>query len=369
MTLPFSVRDISYSTDAIRARIDDLTTAIEYGMNAVVSTGAWALDGPARIVAAERLRGLLAEIDSIRSALLAVYNTVYPLERDRTRFLNAASLFAGQLVMSGPAGVAYAAWSGHLWSFVRPVAHGIIDVIPRGAPTRDGVVVSALAAELTNPPQSLRDRVSRIPSGDVHIRIERYHEDGGNRFEVYLSGTNFAGNAADPWNVAANVDLATTGSSPSLAAVRTAMESAGITRSTPVVITGHSQGGLIALAVAAKREFDVEAIITVGTPVGVVPDVSDIPIVHIIHPEDPVPAAGGLIDPRSSTWVIPVDGDKRLFEAHHKDAYTQSAATLDDATEDRLDALRQAIQASGVGVGRNYLAVATNGESRGMDAK
>lgn len=369
MTVAIPVRDVTYSGDALRGRIDDLGLALEHGMAAVVSSGTWTHDGPDRIRAAERLRLLLGDIDRLRDALQSVWATIHAGEQSRADTAGASTQSLMRVVMSGPLALLYSAWSGHLWPALRPVADRVIEIMPRYPAGNDDVIVTAGPSAPITPPQSLRDRVDRIPGGDTHIRIERFPVDGGNRFEVYLSGTNFQGDGTDPWNVASNVDLATTGSSPSLVAVRTAMESAGITAATPVVITGHSQGGLIALALAGSREFAVDAVITIGTPVGVVPDVDGIPTVHIVHPEDPVPAIGGLIDTRSSTWLVPAAGGERLFEAHHRESYGPSASEIDELHDEGIDSLRDAIQSNGVGIGRDYRAVSISGQNRGTGAE
>lgn len=183
-----------------------------------------------------------------------------------------------------------------------------------------------------------------------------------------MSGTNFLGDETDPWNVVSNADLATTGTSASLHAVRSAMESAGITRATPVVLTGHSQGGLIALALASAHEFDVDAVITIGTPVGVVPDVRDVPTIHLIHPNDPVPALGGFVEPRSNTWVVPTADGEWLFDAHHRESYEPSATTIDDVEDPRIESLLSTVQSNGVGFSRGYRAVVMGAQHPGTDA-
>jgi hypothetical protein len=369
VTVAFPVRDVTYSTDALRGRIDDLTRALEIGMGVVVSSSTWSLDGGTRIIVAERVRRLIADIDQIRQALLDVCGTVQPSEEQRTASLGVALAAVAPTVMSGPLALAYSAWTGHLWPSLRLVADTAIAVIPH-EPARDHLItVSGMPATPTAPPRTLKDRVSRIPSGDEHIRIERFTTDGGNRFEVYLSGTNFLGDETDPWNVTSNIELAATRSSASLQAVRSAMESAGITRSTPVVMTGHSQGGLIALALAGTREFDVDAVITVGTPVGVVPDLPDTPTIHLIHPNDPVPALGGFVEPSSNTWIVPEEHGERLFAAHHRQSYLPSAATVDDVADPRIVALLTSVQSDGIGFGRDYRAVTTGVQHPGTDAK
>lgn len=369
MTVPIPVRDVTYSTDALRGRIDDLTIALNHAMSAVVSSGSWATDGPGRIVAAERTRTLTAELDRIRHALVSVWMTVHTGEAGRAHTLGDAVQLIAPYVMSGPLGVGYAVWTGHLWHALRPLADHSIDIMSGGNPRHSPVTVTALPAQSTSPPRSLQDRVDRIPAGDTHIRIERYAEDGSSRFEVYLSGTNFGGAHSDPWNAQSNLDLVETGSSPSLEAVKIAMTSAGITTQTPVVVTGHSQGGLLALAIGAAHQFDVRAIITVGTPVGAVADVTDIPTVHVVHPEDPVPAFGGLIDPKSSTWIVPTPHGERLMEAHHRTTYSPSAAEIDNLHDPRIDEIRANNQATGVGVRRDYRAVVTGGPHRGTGAE
>lgn len=369
MTVPIPVRDVTYSTDALRARIDDLTAAVNHVMATVVSSATWTLDGPARISAAERTRVLASDIERVRHALVSVWTTIYPAENARVDSLGGAAQTLAPYVMSGPFGVGYAAWSGQLWPAIRPLAEQVIEIMPRGVPNESTVSVVAREAHATNPPDSLRARIERIPTGNTHIRIERFVAEDGNRFEVYLSGTNFTGSQTDPWNANSNLELVATGSAPSLRAVKEAMLSAGITSTTPVVLTGHSQGGLIALAIGATHEFDVTAIVTVGTPVGAVPDVLDVPTIHIVHPEDPVPAFGGLIDPESSTWFIPVAGDERLFAAHHRQSYEPSAEALDKLHDPRVDALRARIQSTGVGVRRDYLATVTGDPRRGTDAE
>lgn len=368
MTIAFPVRDVTYSSDALRGRIDDLTRALDIGMGVVVSSATWSLDGADRIIIAERVRRLNADIDHLRQILLGVWGTLHSSEEARASTLGAALVTLAPTVMSGPFAIVYSAWSGHLWPSLRLVADRAIPIIPRETAVTHNLSVTGTRAVPATAPRTLRDRIERIPSGDEHIRIERFTTDSGSRFEVYLSGTNFLGDETDPWNVVSNADLATTGTSASLHAVRSAMESAGITRATPVVLTGHSQGGLIALALASAHEFDVDAVITIGTPVGVVPDVRDVPTIHLIHPNDPVPALGGFVEPRSNTWVVPTADGEWLFDAHHRESYEPSATTIDDVEDPRIESLLSTVQSNGVGFSRGYRAVVMGAQHPGTDA-
>ena len=363
MIPPVPVRDVGYAAESLALRVGDLDTALRYACAIVEGTSSWMTDGPERIVLNGRIRMLVADIARMRSALESVVETIHPAEEFRSHSLTGAATLLAPYVMSGLFGVVPGALSGKLWAKSRPLMTAILASLPAESPRGDGAMVTGHAAHSTAAPTGLASRVARIPSDDVHIRIERYSDDGGNRFEVYLSGTNFGGGDMDPWNFASNLELAVTGSSPSVEAVRIAMESAGITRNTPVVLTGHSQGGLIALALANSGDYDVDAVVTVGTPVGVVPDSTTVPTIHVVHPEDPVPAVGGLIDPDSSTWVVHVANGEYLIGAHNKVSYLPSVGALDELHDPRIDELMTRIQPRGVGVSRDFVAV-TSPESR-----
>lgn len=359
MTLAFPVRDITYSGDALRGRLDDLSMALHHGTTVVVSSSFWAHGGADRAILAARVRGLVSEIARVRNAVYSVVQTVPTAESARVTTLEGAICAAAPAPVFGPGSLLTTAWSGGLWATLRPLFTYAREFAPQRAITEDAVAVTALSPRTSHPPRTLRDRIARIPRGDTHIRIDRFDSSEGYRFEVFLSGTNFAGGSEDPWNASSNLDLAATGSSPALQAVRSAMDAAGVTRHTPVVLTGHSQGGLIALALAGSGNFIVDAVITVGTPVGVVPDVTNIPTVHIVHPEDPIPVLGGVIERGSSTWVVPASNGERWFDAHHRESYLPSAAALDAIDDPRLTALRAAIQSTGTGVARDYRAITT----------
>jgi hypothetical protein len=357
VTLAFPVRDITYSGDALRGRLDDLTAALGHGTTAAVSAATWAQGGVHRAILAARVRRLVSEIARVRDAVESVLHTVPTTESARVTTLEGAICAVAPALLFGPVSVLATAWTGELWATLRPLFTYAREFAPQRPATRDDVSVTALPPSTSHPPRTLRDRIARIPRGDTHIHIERFDSSEGYRFEVFLSGTNFSGGPDDPWNASSNIDLAVTGSSPALQAVRSAMDAAGVTRHTPVVLTGHSQGGLIALALAESGDFTVDAVITVGTPVGVVPDATTIPTVHIVHPEDPIPVLGGVIERESSTWVVPVSNGERWFDAHHRESYLPSAAALDAIEDPRLTALRATIQSTGSGVARDYRAI------------
>lgn len=192
---------------------------------------------------------------------------------------------------------------------------------------------------------SYSDRAARVPQGTAQVRIDRYSQAGQpDRFEVYVGGTrDFSLEpGAEAWDMTSNVTAMAGAEAGSYRAVSMAMADAGITPSSPVILTGYSQGGLIAAELAASGDWDARGLYTLGAPAGQVAVPADIPWVAIEHTDDIVPAVGG-------TWatVDPVLVRRELFDggraptdvllpAHQLDGYRQTAALVDRSSEHRV---------------------------------
>lgn len=222
------------------------------------------------------------------------------------------------------------------------------------------------AFEFGKPATSLLDRASSFPDahsdpGGEQIRIDRYVEPGHpDRFDVYVSGTvtfdpktgsqafDFA---SDLWGVA--------GRSPgSLRAVEEALAQAGVTPSSPIVLNGYSQGGLVASLVAASGNYNVKGVVTFGAPSSQVHIPASIPVLSVRNTEDLVPATSGydvnpnaLIVERSvfshspvpNSWAVP---------AHRLEYYQQTAAVIDDAGSRQVRAVLDPLNSFGAGAHR-----------------
>ena len=134
--------------------------------------------------------------------------------------------------------------------------------------------------------------------GGEGIRVDAVTgADGVTRYVVNIPGTETPGGAFAPasWlentngrNWSANLYAMAQGSSATNAqAVQLAMQNAGIPPGAEVLLTGHSQGGLVASNLAADPSFDynVKGIVTYGSPVQCAdfPPGSDIPVLSINH--------------------------------------------------------------------------------------
>jgi len=215
-------------------------------------------------------------------------------------------------------------------------------------------------------PQSLADRVNRIPDPATPIVIERYSmPDGSDHIEVFIAGTDaHAPMGGDrPWDMASNVALIAGEQASSLQAVRAALAAEGVTGDMSVTFTGYSQGGVIAVALAESGDYRTTGLVTVGAPSGGLPVRGDYPAVVIEHRDDLVPVLSGI---RRETTAVVVRTDSLLgterpggaAPAHALDRYQRTAAQADEFDNDTLrEAIDALPQPARTGERSTYLAV------------
>ncbi|MFP7834463.1 hypothetical protein [Marisediminicola sp. LYQ134] len=205
----------------------------------------------------------------------------------------------------------------------------------------------------TSVPTGIADRAARVPSGSAQVRIDRIDESTGPRFEVFVAGTVDPSLEAteEPWDMTSNVTAIAGGDAASVRAVERAMALAGVDAQTPVVMTGYSQGGLIAATVAASGDYDVRGVVTLGAPAGQVAVPGEIPWVALEHTDDLVPAAGGTWATDDAVVVrrraVGEDEEATAYAlpAHRFDEYERTARLTDAAGESRVEAALAAMNA------------------------
>ena len=140
---------------------------------------------------------------------------------------------------------------------------------------KSGVTVRKTSSfEYSAPPTSLTARAESFPLPDSdpngeQIRIDRYVEAGKpDWFDVYIAGTVTFNpvTAKQPFDLASDLSGVGQQSTASYEAVVRAMNQAGITAHSPVVVNGYSQGGLLASMVAASGHYNVRGVVTFGAP-------------------------------------------------------------------------------------------------------
>ena len=332
MIPPISVetQTFNYTLDALLVRSDDLRRVAGTVANAAqfVGLSARVNCAPGRIVLKLELEHAAKDIASVHADLEGVIATIEPSEWAR------AALATG-----GP------------W----PVARHVSEWVSNYAPWQSGAahwapVTMTRRIDNANAPRDFSERFARIPTGAERVRIDRFDTPTGPRFEVYLAGTNFAAGPDNPWWVGANTELFASGASASLSATESALNRAGVTGTTPIVVTGHSQGGAIALALAHSGRYAVEAVFTAGTPAGLVESPANVPIVHVVHPEDPVPALGGVIrGTTGTTWIVHTEPRSTGTDAHLASNYQESLRRLESLRDPRLLTLENRLHIDGPG--------------------
>lgn len=189
-------------------------------------------------------------------------------------------------------------------------------------------------------PSGVRDRLDRIPEVN-QVRIEKYEADGmPPRYTVYVGPTETFSPYAnrEPFDFTSNTYGVAGLQAGSLRAVELAMADAGIQSGDEVVLTGFSQGGLVATMVAASGDWNVVGLETHGAPAGNIPLPEGIAGMAIRNSDDLVPALAG---PQLEHDLLQVE--RRAFRegveipavagapAHQRSGYEATAAAIDDA--------------------------------------
>jgi hypothetical protein len=259
---------------------------------------------------------------------------------------------AGEALALGGAAFVRAALPGQQVPFdptPRPGARVLVGLVsPFLAPTT--LAVRPVGLRVDPPPRGEADllelvddtypEASGVP-GEVAVqRLD--HADGSRSWVVAVPGTqewNVGGdNPADLWS-----DLEATAGVPDDAAATAvrAMDLAGIRPDEPVLLVGHSLGGMVAASVAAdrtvQRDFRIAAVLTAGSPVAGTALPPGTQALHLEHAQDLVPGLAGLPNPDtvSRTTVVrdlraaaPADAVISTVDAHDLVAYEETARLL-----------------------------------------
>jgi hypothetical protein len=214
------------------------------------------------------------------------------------------------------------------------------------------VAVDRVSTQALNAaPTGVRDRLDSIPEVN-QVRIEKYEADGmPPRYTVYVGPTETFSPYTDdePWDSTSNAYGVAGLQAGSFRAVELAMAEAGIRPGDEVVLTGFSQGGLVATMVAASGDWNVVGLETHGAPAGNIPLPPGIAGMAIRNTDDLVPALAG---PQLEHDLMQVE--RRAFRegvdiptvegapAHQRSGYEATATAIDDADS---HAIREQIEA------------------------
>jgi hypothetical protein len=178
-------------------------------------------------------------------------------------------------------------------------------------------VPATLAVDVTHGFGSAADLVAAgegLDGGRVRV-VEVARGDGGSAWVVVVPGTQeWAPRPGEnPFDLTTDVRALTGGGTVAAAGVAIALAAARSragprsTPADPVLLVGHSQGGILAAALASDPGFRqrnaVTHLVTTGAPVGLFPVPRGTRVLSVERRDDPVPRLDLSPNPDSTSWV------------------------------------------------------------------
>ena len=227
-------------------------------------------------------------------------------------------------------------------------------VVTREARPREGASAPHDLASLADDLGNLSDG-ERYPG---HVRVvEVPQPDGSSAWLVEVSGTQEWGAeaGANPFDATSDVRLMAGQSTVLAQGVTTALDEAMAetgrdTSGEPVLLAGHSLGGIVAAGLASSPRFrashHVTHVVTMGSPVGRMPVPAEVSVLSLEHQQDAVPRLEGQANPDRRGWVT-VTRNLRggsvhtASAAHATSEYARTAALVDSGTDGSTVAWRE----------------------------
>ncbi len=201
-----------------------------------------------------------------------------------------------------------------------------------------------LTIDPDHPAQSLLVLQNRLYSHDARVQVIEVAGDPPS-YVVQIPGTQEWGpqRGDNPVDLTTNVALMAGQDAIMEQLVAEAMRDAGIPPGAEVMLTGHSQGGITAMNMAAdpgiRSEFNVTSVLTAGSPVGRVDVPDGVSVLSVEHVQDVVPMLDGAGNPDRPDWTtvrrdldVPAD-QENLGRAHGADRYAETGGLVDDSDD------------------------------------
>jgi hypothetical protein len=195
--------------------------------------------------------------------------------------------------------------------------------------------------------------------GKVQI-VQLTSTDGSSSYVVQIPGTQeWAPTRGDnPVDLTTNVRLMAGRSTLMQQQVAEAMRQAGIHPGDPVMLTGHSQGGITAAALASdpafRQQFTVQSVVTGGSPIARFDIPDSVSVLSLEHDQDAVPMLEGRENPDRANWVT-VERDlgtvrdgvlpqASVGAAHGTGVYAETGAMVDRSDDPSVRAWREGVE-------------------------
>jgi len=222
---------------------------------------------------------------------------------------------------------------------------------PRGiAEVLDGVAHQSTGHRPGNSSEGDRLAPAGTPPPGA-VRIEKVtHAEGRTGWIVEIPGTQdwtpVPAEGGTPMDLTTNLRAVAGQSTVTAAAVVQALRAAGVDPADPVMLAGHSQGGLTAAALAAdpavRAEFSITHVVTAGSPVDGFEIPPQVRVLSLEHTGDVVPALDGETAAGGGNRIVVARdaGESEPLAAHASSAYIETARRVDESEDAALQAFR-----------------------------
>jgi hypothetical protein len=201
-------------------------------------------------------------------------------------------------------------------------------------------------------------RLSDAQDYPGRVRVVEVPQERGSAWLVEISGTQvwdpLAGESAH--DVTTDVRLMAQESTVLADGVQQALAQAQAasgrdTSGEPVLLAGHSLGGMVAAGLASSPQFRARrgpvSVVAMGSPVSRMPVPADVSVLAIQHTQDVVPRLDGRADPDRRAWVTvtrdlrpDADVTRTVRGAHDGSEYVETAAEVDRSEHPSIDQWR-----------------------------
>jgi len=184
------------------------------------------------------------------------------------------------------------------------------------------------------------------PAGRVRVEVVTA-ADGSRSAVVYMPGVqDWDPDSRNPMSggTALRAEAGMTSAYTDL--VVQALEDAGVAPDEPVMLAGHSLGGIAAAQVASDpavaERFTVTTVVTAGSPVGAADVPAGVTVLALEHPDDWVPRFDLSANPDArNVTTVTAPTPAWADDAHGSDGYVELAAQVDASREPSLVAWRE----------------------------
>lgn len=293
--------------------------------------------------------GEALELDGLAAVLRAAARGYVEVERGVSGVLAGVSAAADLAARGGWLEDARSAGPDVSGGFDGSRATGRLDV------ARPGPLVRPVRTTLQGPLVGHGGEPARVPGladlvaagvglDDGRVRVlETTRGDGGSAWVVVVPGTQEWSPRAgpNPFDLTTDVRALTGEATIAAAGVTAALafarsRSVRATADDPVLLVGHSQGGILAAALASdpafRRSNRVTHVVTSGSPVGLFPVPSTTRVLSVEHADDPVPRLDLTPNPADASWltIVAPAGTRPLDLARHRlSAYVDTVRVVE----------------------------------------